>query len=73
MKIILAVDGSIHADYATDSVLKQPWPEGSECRVVLVVEPMHTTVDRIFGTFGEMAFRGTKSFQCRYSEGSSGS
>lgn len=38
MKILVAYDGSSSADAAVDVVLKRPWPEGTQVRVVSVVE-----------------------------------
>jgi nucleotide-binding universal stress UspA family protein len=38
MRIIVAYDGSRGAEAAVDEVLRRPWPEGSEIRVVTVVE-----------------------------------
>jgi nucleotide-binding universal stress UspA family protein len=39
MRILVAYDGSPSADAAVSEVLRRPWPEGSEVRVVTVVEP----------------------------------
>jgi len=38
MKILLAYDGSPSADAAIDEILNRPWPEGSEIRLVTVVD-----------------------------------
>ena len=38
MKILVAYDGSRYSDAALDEVLKRPWPEGSEVRLVTAVE-----------------------------------
>lgn len=38
MKIIVAYDGSAAAEAAVDSILRRPWPEGSQVRVVMVLE-----------------------------------
>ena len=38
MKILLAVDGSAHSDAAVNEVAARPWPEGSEVRVISVIE-----------------------------------
>jgi nucleotide-binding universal stress UspA family protein len=40
MKILLAVDGSACSDAAVFEVAARPWPEGSEVRVISVVEPI---------------------------------
>ncbi len=39
MKILLAVDGSPFSDAAVESVSRRPWPDGSEIRIISVVEP----------------------------------
>ena len=39
MKILVAYDGSPSADAAVDEVIRRPWPEGSEVRLVTVIEP----------------------------------
>lgn len=41
MKILLAIDDSPHSTAALEGVLSRPWPEGSEFKVVSVVEPFH--------------------------------
>lgn len=38
MKILIAYDGSPPAEAALDETLARPWPEGSEVRLVTVVE-----------------------------------
>jgi len=38
MKILLAVDGSEGSRHATESIARRPWPEGTEVRVLSVVE-----------------------------------
>ena len=38
MKILLAVDGSEGSKNAAESVARRPWPEGTEVRVLSVVE-----------------------------------
>jgi nucleotide-binding universal stress UspA family protein len=43
MKILIAVDGSPCSDVAVDEAAKRPWPEGSEIKVVSVVEPLPVT------------------------------
>jgi nucleotide-binding universal stress UspA family protein len=40
MKILLATDGSTYSEAALQSVAARPWPEGSEVKVLAVVE-MH--------------------------------
>ena len=39
MKILVAYDGSQSADAAVEEVIRRPWSEGSEVRIVTVVEP----------------------------------
>src|SRR6266571_3995633 len=39
MRILIAYDGSPSADAAVGEVIRRPWPQGSEVRVVTVVEP----------------------------------
>jgi len=38
MKILVAYDGSLAADAAIDHVLVRPWPEGTQIRVLTVLE-----------------------------------
>jgi len=40
MKILLAVDGSPFSDAAAEEVARRPWPEGSEVKIISVVEPL---------------------------------
>lgn len=39
MRILIAYDGSSSAEAAVDDVLRRPWPQGTEVRLVTVVEP----------------------------------
>lgn len=39
MKLLLAVDGSTHSLTAVRRVAERPWPEGSEVKIIYVVEP----------------------------------
>jgi nucleotide-binding universal stress UspA family protein len=39
MKILIAYDASPSADAAVEEVIRRPWSEGSEVRIVTVVEP----------------------------------
>ena len=55
MKILLPIDGSYHSDNAIQTVLTEPWPEGSECYVITVADAMHTGVDAYFGRLGSLA------------------
>jgi nucleotide-binding universal stress UspA family protein len=46
MKILLAIDGSSFSDAAVHEVATRPWPEGSEARIIHVVDPpLLPTVD----------------------------
>ena len=38
MKILLAVDGSVHSDAAAQELAKRPWPPQSEVKVITAVE-----------------------------------
>ena len=45
MKILLAVDGSVHSDAAAQELAKRPWPPQSEVKVITAVEiPASTRV-----------------------------
>jgi len=61
MKILLAIDGSVHSDNAVEAMLKQPWPDGSECNVVTVSESFDS------GNFGDLinsiAIKAQEAFQ----------
>ncbi len=41
MKVMLALDESEHSQFALQSVMKRPWPEGTEFLVFSIVEPYH--------------------------------
>lgn len=45
MKILLATDGSDYSAAAARSVAGRPWPDGSEIRIVSVVEPLAPAAD----------------------------
>ncbi len=55
MKILVAIDGSIHSDNAIDEILSEPWRPDTECVVLTVAEPLHTQADALFPGFGQMA------------------
>lgn len=55
MKILLPIDGSYHSDNAMQTVLTEPWPEGSECHVMTIAAPLHAKADACFGQLGSMA------------------
>lgn len=40
MKILLATDGSEHSDVAVRSITERPWPEGTEVKVMSIVNPL---------------------------------
>jgi nucleotide-binding universal stress UspA family protein len=45
MKILIAYDGSPAADAAVDLVVERPWPDGTQVRVVTVIEtPMFYSI-----------------------------
>ena len=55
MKILLAVDGSKCSDAAIAEVARQPWPAGSEVRVVTVAEmPFFPSTE--FGTLPQQYY-----------------
>lgn len=39
MKILLATDGSSHSDAAVKEIIRRPWPEGSQIRILTVIHP----------------------------------
>jgi nucleotide-binding universal stress UspA family protein len=53
MKILFATDGSDHSDNALETILAQPWPDGSECRIVTVAAPFKS--NPILGGIAAMA------------------
>ncbi|MBL8205909.1 MAG: universal stress protein [Blastocatellia bacterium] len=48
MKILLAVDGSHGSDAAVQQVLARPWPDGSEVKILSVVELLTTVTAENF-------------------------
>ncbi len=52
MKILLATDGSANAEAALDVVLYRPWEDGTQVRVVCVVEPLNEQINKMVGLFG---------------------
>lgn len=40
MRILVAYDASRFAEAAIDEVIRRPWPEGSEVRLVTAIEPL---------------------------------
>lgn len=55
MKILLPIDGSYHSDNAIQTVLTEPWPEGTECHVMTVAAPLYSQTDALFGQLGSTA------------------
>jgi nucleotide-binding universal stress UspA family protein len=47
MKILLATDGSEHSAIAARAVAEQPWPEGTEVRVMSMVNPLVYSIEEI--------------------------
>jgi nucleotide-binding universal stress UspA family protein len=42
MRILVAIDGSTYSNDALDQIASRPWPDGSELRIVTVVNPYPT-------------------------------
>lgn len=55
MKVLLATDGSAHADAALNVVLNRPWPAKTEFKVISVLEPTHEKLNKLFANFGKKA------------------
>lgn len=49
MKILLAVDGSDFGEEAAREVARRPWPDGSELKVISVVEPVYVPAAEPWG------------------------
>ncbi|MBD0371815.1 MAG: universal stress protein [Pyrinomonadaceae bacterium] len=47
MKILLATDGSEHSDVAVRSIAGRPWPEGTEVKVMSIVNPLVYSLEEI--------------------------
>ena len=41
MRVLIALDDSVHSKAALKSVVGRPWPDGSQFKVITVVEPFH--------------------------------
>ena len=52
MRILLATDGSTNADVALNVVLHRPWEDGTVVKVITVVEPLHSRINKVIGLFG---------------------
>jgi nucleotide-binding universal stress UspA family protein len=55
MKILFPTDGSTHADNALENILAQPWPEGSEIRVLTVPAVFASNLAKYMFGIGAMA------------------
>lgn len=78
MKILLAFDDSSASRAAVDEVLRRPWPEGSEVRLVTVVDPPLSTtgsageeiytpmLERFRATLREKAFERIQAVRARF-------
>ena len=40
MKVLLAIDGSLHSETAVAEVARRPWPSGTEVEVLTVIHPL---------------------------------
>lgn len=47
LKILLAMDGSEHSVEAARSVAEQPWPEGTEVKVMSMVNPLLYSIEEM--------------------------
>jgi nucleotide-binding universal stress UspA family protein len=63
MKVLLATDGSAHADAALNVVLQRPWPAKTEFKVISVLEPTHETLSKLFANFGKKASEAQARFR----------
>lgn len=52
MKVLLCTDGYPTAEAALEVVLYRPWAEGTEVRVIMVIEPLHDVLGRLVGVLG---------------------
>lgn len=52
MKVLLATDGSALADAALEVLLYRPWQDGTQVRVVSIVEPLNERMRHLVGVFG---------------------
>lgn len=48
MKILLAIDGSTGSDAAVQQVLSRPWPQGSQIKIISIVELLTTVTAENF-------------------------
>ncbi len=48
MKILVALDGSVHCHAALEAVLKRSWPEGSTVKLVTVRQPNETAFNVLY-------------------------
>lgn len=69
MKILVAYDGSPAADAAIDLVVERPWPEGTQVRVLTVIEipmfyPMANGIE-VYPPFSENVRQSLRESACR--------
>jgi len=62
MRLLLAIDGSVHSASALEELLARPWPEGSSCRAITVLEPQ-TSLVVLAGDLGDMALRAQNALE----------
>jgi nucleotide-binding universal stress UspA family protein len=53
MKILLAVNGSNESYQAVEEVAGRPWPDGSQVRLLFVIEPPAVSVDEVKPPLGD--------------------
>ena len=64
MKLLLAIDGSVHSASALEDVIERPWPESTVCKVITIVEPQNKLLDTVMvGGLGNMAVRAQKALE----------
>ena len=49
MRILVATDGSKYSEAAVRSVAERPWPEGTEIKLVSVIDPAELVVGPLYG------------------------
>jgi nucleotide-binding universal stress UspA family protein len=55
MKIVLAIDGSKYSEAAVQSVIEQAQPQGTEVRVLHVVQPPSQALEFVVSAAGQVA------------------
>ena len=61
MKILVAVDGSEASEAAVQAAKAQPWPSGSQIKVLSVAEPTHPPPPPMAGMGGAYPYPGTET------------